>query len=122
MKIKILIVDDEKSIRDLLTVNLQQQKYDVSSAANGEDALYLLKFESYDVILLDLVMPKVYGLEFIEKLKTTYVKKPAIILMTAFSANEIIDEAIKNGAVACLHKPFDMGEVFNTIQRVISIK
>ncbi|OGS21580.1 MAG: hypothetical protein A2252_00120 [Elusimicrobia bacterium RIFOXYA2_FULL_39_19] len=123
MSKKILIIDDEKVIRELLFVNLQQTGYEVSLASNGEEALDLVRWKFFDIIMLDLVMPKMYGLEFIKELKdiryTIDNKKPAVILMTAFSANELVEEAKTLGAVTCIYKPFDVKEVLNTINNVI---
>ncbi len=107
---KILVVDDERSMREFLTIVLQKEGYDVSTAADGQDALVTLQRDIFDVVITDLKMPNVGGLDVLKAVKET---SPAtvVIMITAYGSNESAIEATKEGAYDYISKPFQIEEV-----------
>lgn len=106
---KILIAEDEKDYRDILTERLQMEKFTVLQAENGQVALDLLKNQDVDLILLDMQMPQVDGVTFLYKLKTDLNKQIPVIILTNFAtaaypegiagyivkANSTLDEVVE---------------------------
>jgi DNA-binding NtrC family response regulator len=114
----ILIVDDESNIRLTLSRALETLKVDVDTASNGEEALAKLKAKEFTLILLDLRMPGMTGMEVLRKLRET---RPDIrvIIMTAYGTIESAVEAMKLGAVDFIQKPFVPAEIRESVSRVI---
>lgn len=110
---KILIVDDEPSIRNSLTLILESQ-FDVSTAVDGEEALGVAEREQPDLILLDMTIPKMDGLEVMKRLKERAAGVP-VVMLTAASTVRTAVHAMKSGADEFIDKPFDIAE----LQRVI---
>lgn len=115
---RILVVDDEESIRIMLKRVLSGKQYEVDEAANGVEALTKLSKEKYSVILLDLRMPEMNGLQVIEKMREKDINT-SIIMMSAYGTVPEAVEAMKLGAIDYLVKPFDIDELIMTIERVI---
>ncbi len=117
---KVLVVDDELSMREFLEILLENQGYDVTIANGGTDAVAKLNASdtTYDLVLTDLKMPQVDGIQLLEFVKK---KHPAtdVILMTAFSTTENAIKAMKLGAFDYLTKPFKVDEVSVVVQRCI---
>lgn len=110
MKAKLLVVDDEESIREFLEIMLKKEGYEITLAEDGEKAIDLLKKKSFDMIISDLQMPKVTGIELLKHVRENY---PDIVFMmiTAFGTTETAVEAMKMGAYDYLTKPFKIDEV-----------
>ena len=110
MKPRILVVDDEESIREFLEIMLKKEGYEVTSAADGAIAQDLLSKKSFDMVVSDLQMPKVNGIELLKFVKESY---PNLVFMmiTAFGTTENAVEAMKMGAYDYLTKPFKIDEV-----------
>lgn len=115
---KIMVVDDEESIRLMLRRVLSSSQYEVHEAENGIEALNRIKKEEYSAILLDLRMPHVNGLQVIEKMKEMDIRTP-IIMMSAYGTVPEAVEAMKLGAMDYLVKPFDIDELKMTLERII---
>jgi PleD family two-component response regulator len=82
-KKKVLVVDDEQDLRDAITTALSYEGFDVVSAQNGEDGLVLAEREAPDLILLDIMMPKIDGIEMLRRMRgTAWGKKIPVIVMT----------------------------------------
>lgn len=113
---KILIVDDEPAIRDSLQLILKAH-FDVLVAENGEDALHLLSSVTPDLVLLDVSMPKVDGLETLRRMRDQGVSIP-VVMLTASTTVRTAVQAIKLGALDYLNKPFDLQELTNLIASV----
>lgn len=95
----ILIVEDEKTLNDAYTTILTKENYTVLSAHDGEEALTILKKSTPDVILLDLRMPNVDGIEFLKRYKVlTLSNKPHIIVFSNLDMQKEIDQAYELGA------------------------
>lgn len=118
----ILIVDDEKRIRDTLEMILLYENYNVDKAANGKDALSLLKKKSdFDVALIDLKMPVMDGLELLDKIKEKY-SNIEVIVISGNAEISIAVEATKKGAFDFLAKPLDQDRVLITIRNALKKK
>jgi DNA-binding NtrC family response regulator len=114
----ILIVDDEKNIRLTLSQALETLGAEIDTAANGEEALTKLKEKEFGLILLDIRMPGMDGLEVLHRVREI---RPDIrvIMITAYGTVESAVEAMKLGAVDFLQKPFDPDEVRELVSRVV---
>ncbi|WP_431216772.1 response regulator [Puia sp. P3] len=100
----ILIIDDEKAIRKTLSEILSYEGYKIDEAGDGEDGLKKIKEKEYDVILCDIKMPKIDGIEFLEKAKETNPDVP-IIMISGHGTIETAVEAVKKGAYDYISKP-----------------
>ena len=114
--INILVVDDEEPFRRLLKKELTRKGYSVEATADGSEALRLLRDRSFDVILLDIVMPGVDGISLMKKLKED-PEAPTIIVLTGKATVETAVEAMKNGAYDYLTKPYKLDELVIVIER-----
>jgi two-component system response regulator PilR (NtrC family) len=110
MKSRILVVDDEESIREFLEIMLKKEGYEVTLAEDGQKAKDLLAKKTFDMIISDLQMPNVTGIELLKHVKDAY---PEIVFMmiTAFGTTETAVEAMKMGAYDYITKPFKIDEV-----------
>jgi DNA-binding NtrC family response regulator len=117
-KASILIVDDEKDICKALNIILTSEGYAVKEAHNGEQALAFIKLENFDIVMTDIKMGKVDGFEV---LKQTQIISPdtTVIMMTAFASVVSAVEAMRNGAVDYITKPFINDEIRLTIRRLL---
>jgi DNA-binding NtrC family response regulator len=106
---KILIVDDEPMVRDSLRL-LLKTTFDVSTASDGEEALGVFDQAKPDLVLLDVMMPKIDGIEVLKRLRERGVKTP-VIMLTAVNTVRAAVEAMKCGACDFLNKPFDVQEL-----------
>lgn len=115
---RILVVDDEEDVRETLATVLENLNYQALLAADGEEALSLIKNQRVDVILSDLYMPGMNGIELLKRVKTE--KKNMIFLMiTAHPTIETAVDAIKKGAYDYLTKPFHIEEVRIKLSRAM---
>ncbi|HDH34347.1 MAG TPA: sigma-54-dependent Fis family transcriptional regulator [Nitrospirae bacterium] len=107
---KILVVDDEKSMREILQIFLENEGYSVSVASNGAAAIEDIKKDIFDLIITDMKMPKASGLDL---LKSTKQVSPdtIVVIITAFGNTDSAVEAMKLGAYDYLQKPFQMDEI-----------
>ena len=115
---KILVVDDNKSITSSLEKYLKIKGFEVSVCNDGHDGLELIQNDSWDKILLDLFMPEFSGLDIIEDLeKNKMLKDKNIILFTASSVPDYVLERLleKDGIETCLKKPVSLKKVVQTI-------
>jgi CheY-like chemotaxis protein len=103
----VLIADDDPGIRALLTAVCKRVGFNCAGACDGQDALEKLKSDTFDVLMLDLMMPRVTGHEVIEALESM-TQKPAVIVLTAQGAKQV--EGVENNKVvhALVHKPFEL--------------
>ena len=117
----ILIVDDETLQRDILKTILSDEGYETYSAASGEEALKLARTYEPDVVLSDLKMGKMDGIELLEKLKGLK-QVPTVLIMTAFGTIDSAVDAMKKGAFDYLTKPLDKEVVLLAIRRALERK
>ena len=118
---KVLVVDDEQQIRDLLSKFLTKKGYEVVSASNGEEAIELAKTENPQVILLDVMMPGIDGIQTCRRLKEEEkTKSIPVIMITAFPDRDV--EAYLEGADDYVVKPFNMLEVSIRLESILRIR
>ena len=116
---KMLIIDDEENMQKVLSMLFRREKYDVTTASNGAEALRKLQESpSFDIILSDLKMPKMDGIEFLKHLKRMQLEIPLILLTAYGSISEAVD-AMKLGAVDFITKPFNKEDLKNIVFRTI---
>ncbi len=115
---KILIVDDEKSIRETLKEILEYEKYQVSEAGDGEAAWEELVKNSYDVVLCDIKMPKMDGLELLDKAMSEGIDAP-FIMISAHGTIETAVDATKKGAYDFIQKPPDLNRLLLTVRNAL---
>jgi DNA-binding response OmpR family regulator len=120
MAAKVLVVDDEKSVRDLLQSFLQGTGYQAIMASNGEEAIELARSESPNAILLDVKMPGIDGVETCRRLRaeeqTRYIP---VIMVTAFGTTEA--EATNAGADDLINKPFNLADLAVRVKSLLRI-
>jgi two-component system, NtrC family, response regulator PilR len=120
-KARVLVVDDEKSMRDLLSITLEKEGYDVVTAAGGEAAIEALRRDTMDAVITDLRMPKVDGLQVLRAAKEIS-PDVAVIVITAVASTETAVEAMKLGAYDYITKPFKLDEVSLIVRNALERK
>lgn len=118
---RILAVDDEPNMRRLLEIGLRQAGYQPLLAANGEEALTLLKEKGADLVVSDLHMPRMDGLKLLETMQTEGFETPVIIITAQGEVSTAV-AAMKLGAVDYILRPFDLETLEIAIQRALSLK
>lgn len=118
-KMRILIVDDEGSLLLTLVANLELEGFEVVGAQDPESALRLVGEQHFDLVLTDIRMPGMSGLELFRAIRGTHPDMP-VILMTAFAAETLIEQAVQEGVFAVLPKPFDIEHVIFALSRALS--
>ncbi|MBY0316137.1 MAG: sigma-54 dependent transcriptional regulator [Bdellovibrionales bacterium] len=121
MKSRILVVDDEESIREFLNIMLRKEGYDVTCVEDGQQAMDMLKKKSFEMVISDLQMPQVTGLELLKFVKDNY-PDVLFLLVTAFGTTETAVEAMKLGAYDYITKPFKLDEVRINISNALRSK
>jgi two-component system, NtrC family, nitrogen regulation response regulator NtrX len=114
----ILIIDDEKAIRKTLSEILSYEGYKIEDAENGEEGLKKFNEKTFDVVLCDIKMPKIDGLEFLEKAKASNPDVP-VIMISGHGTIETAVEAVKKGAFDYVSKPPDLNRLLITIRNAM---
>jgi len=118
---KILIVDDEKNIRLTLSQALETLGMPVQTAGDGEEALQTLQDSDFSLVLLDLKLPGMDGLEVLRRIRVSWPKIP-VIMITAHGSIEYAVEAMKLGAIDFIRKPFSPGEIRALVSQALKSK
>ena len=118
MKIRILVVDDELSMREFLSILLEREGYDVTVAGSAEEALRMMDSALFDLVLSDVNMPGLSGIEMLARIKE---KSPetAVLMLTAFSTADQAVEAMKLGAYDYIFKPFKNEEIKQLVKNAL---
>jgi DNA-binding NtrC family response regulator len=115
----ILVVDDEEALRTVLSSELSSEGYAVDTASDGDEAISTLQAKPFDLVLLDIKMPRVDGFEVLK-----FIKKNSpgvkVIMLTAFADLKNAIESKKLGAEDFISKPYDLVDLLTTIERVLS--
>ncbi len=111
---KILVVDDEQSMRDFLKILLVKGGHNVVTAKNGDQALSMLDKQTFDLVISDIRMPGMSGLELLESIREHFGDLP-VIMITAFASPDDAVRAMKNGAYDYISKPFNVDEIKSVI-------
>ena len=117
-KDKILIVDDEPDIALILKLQLEDAGYLTAIARDGAEGLETVAREKFDLVLLDIKMPRVDGLQMLERIQHSH-QELAVVMMTAHGSEDIAVEAMKNGALDYIAKPFSTEDVLQKVKRAI---
>lgn len=120
IKKKVLVVDDEPDFLDLVKWRLQSNEYDVITAASGNDALRMVKSDKPDVVLLDIFMPGIDGLEVLGRIRKIDKDLP-VFIVTAFSSNERMALANKLNASGFIVKTSDLKKELDGIKSALSL-
>ncbi|RMD51292.1 MAG: sigma-54-dependent Fis family transcriptional regulator [Ignavibacteria bacterium] len=121
MRAKILIAEDEKAIRESLEMFLTDEGYDVSTAEDGLKALDLIKEETFDLVITDIKMPNLDGMELIEK-GSEISPDTFFIIITAYASVKTAIDALRHGAYDYLIKPLEFDDLLIRIQRLINFR
>ncbi len=116
-KTLILVVDDQFGDRETLKTILEDKGYRVATAADGAEAIRLVKGRHYDIIFLDIKLPDMNGVETFEQVKKID-PKAAVIMMTGYTEEDLVKSAISKGAYTCIYKPFNMEKVIELVESI----
>lgn len=120
-KEKILVADDEQSMREFLDIMLKKEGYKVSLASHGEEVLKLAERDIFDLILMDIRMPKMDGISVLKKVKTLS-PETIVIMITAYASADTAIKAMKEGAYDYVTKPFKVDEIKLIIKNALEKK
>ena len=115
---KILVIDDEKSIRNTLREILEYEKFEVDDAEDGKAGLDLIKQNDYDVVLCDIKMPKMDGLEVLDKIMESD-KNPSVVMISGHGNIDTAVDALKKGAFDYIAKPLDLNRLLVTVRNAL---
>lgn len=118
---RILIVEDEKSMREVLKILLEGEKYEVVSASDGLEGLSYISNDIFDLVITDIKMPKVGGFELLKKAKEIS-PDTIVIMITAFGTTEAAIDAMKLGAYDYINKPFKIDEIRLIVENALEKK
>jgi len=118
-KSSILVVDDEDALRTVLSGELANEGYDVRTAADGDEAIGELQKNLFDLVLLDIKMPRMNGFEVLKFVKEKH-GKTKVVMLTGFADLKNAIESKKLGADDFVSKPYDLVDLLTTIERVLS--
>jgi DNA-binding response OmpR family regulator len=117
---RVLVVDDDRVIQQLLEVNLELEGYEVAKASNGEEAIALVRAFKPDLVLLDVMMPKLDGRETCRRIKSDpATAETPIIFLSARAQDMDVNSGLELGASAYITKPFDPVDLLDTVARVL---
>jgi DNA-binding response OmpR family regulator len=116
---RILVIDDEPDTLGLIELTLQTAGFQVKTAPSADLALGLITSDTYDLLLLDIMMPGMTGFELIETLNERQAEIPPVIFLTAKSREEDREMGEKLGAAAFLTKPTTRGDLLDTIKSIL---
>jgi len=118
-KSRILVCDDEEALRTILSTELAGAGYEVASAADGEEGITQVTNQKFDLVLLDIKMPKKDGFEVLKFIKKDH-PDVKVIMLTGFADLKNAIESKKYGAEDFVSKPYDLVDLLTTIERVLS--
>jgi two-component system response regulator PilR (NtrC family) len=121
IKDKILVADDEQSMREFLDIMLKKEGYKVSLASNGEEVAKLVENDLFDLVLLDIRMPKLDGIAALKKIKAS-APETIVIMITAYASADTAIKAMKEGAYDYITKPFKVEEIKLIIKNALEKK
>lgn len=112
--VRILVVDDEKNMRTTLSDILEEEGFEVRTAESGEKAVKMCAKDDYDVVLMDVRMPGIDGVEAFRRIRRQH-RDVRVIMMSGYSLERVEEAALREGAVAFVRKPLDADEVLSLI-------
>ena len=115
---KILVVDDERDLAEMLAAILELKGHQAKFCLDGYKAIEEAKSTHYDLIMMDIRLPEINGVETFIKIKEID-SEVKVVMMTGFAVEELLYEATKQGACGCIHKPFKPEKVLEMIERIL---
>ena len=112
------MVDDQFGDRETLKAILEERGYRVATAVDGAETVQMVKERHYDIIFLDIKLPGIDGIETFERVKKID-SKAVVIMMTGYTAEDLVERAISGGAYTCIYKPFDMERVISIVETIV---
>jgi DNA-binding response OmpR family regulator len=116
--LKMLVVDDNADLRNSLAQQFIAEDFDVDAAADGVEALGKIRESNYDIVLLDMKMPRLDGMGVLKELKTMN-KNPHVIMLTAIADVPTAQECVKMGARDYVSKPYDPEDLLHIVIKVL---
>ena len=113
---EVLVVDDEYTIRELISIVLEEEGYEVSTATNGGEAMERLSAAQPDLVLLDIMMPVLDGREVLRRMRADPVLRHVPVLVMSAGANPAMRDAASNGF---LRKPFDLSDLISNVSNLV---
>ena len=117
-KAKILVVDDMKGMRLTLAVTIEEMGYDVTGVEDGYQAIDAVKKAHFDLIFMDIKMPGINGVQTFREVKKIS-PGTVVVMMTGFAVEDLVKEALEEGASSVIYKPFDLEKVISLVQSVL---
>ena len=119
MKRRIMIVDDQKGVRRLLEELFKREGWEVYAAADGKEAIEKVGQFQPSILLIDMKMPNMNGLDASQKILEKH-QEMAIIMMTAYGEMEVVKRALESGVRKCITKPFDILYLRDEVNRIVA--
>lgn len=120
-KIPILVIDDESSICELLLTALQASGYDVDTASNGAAGLAMVRSKKYSLVITDIKMPGIQGIDVLKRIKTT-CPDVEVIIITGYASIDMSVASLRGGAFDFINKPFNLDEILLSVERALEKK
>lgn len=115
----ILIVDDDDLLSEMLKMTLELEGYAVATVPNGAEGLELVKAHRFDLIILDLVMPKMDGIKFLRVMNDSMADRPPVLVISASAGNQLGDQHRALGVVGVARKPLDPAGIVSRVRAVL---
>ena len=115
---RILVVDDDNGVRDVVC-RLLRDRYDVAAASSGEEALPLLRHQCWNLLILDVGLPGISGLEILQAARRAHLDFP-VLMLTACTDLDVVKTALNGGVHAYVTKPFECGQLEVTVQLLLA--
>ncbi|ACV64448.1 response regulator receiver protein [Desulfofarcimen acetoxidans DSM 771] len=116
--LKVLVVDDQPGVRYLLNIIIEEEGHKVYTAQNGKEAVDMISLVHPELVLMDVRMPVMGGLEALKIIKKIS-PDTEVVMMTAYGAEDTVEAAMQNGALTCIAKPFDIEEIKNFLKQYV---
>lgn len=117
---KILIIDDEQGIRDMFRFLLQRHGFEVYTANDGVEGVMMVEKDNFDIVFLDVHMPRMAGPETLRRIKEIKPNLPVIIFSSSSDSTFAFEEkAVQLGAFACLYKPAEISDIIRVIEKAV---
>lgn len=120
MTANILIIDDDEILAGLLELTLELEGYRVSIAPDGDEGLARVRGERFDLILLDLVMPRIDGIKFLRLLNESGLHRPPVMIVSSATGTELTDQYRALGVVALARKPVEPAQLVQRVAQLLA--
>ncbi len=116
-KIRVFIIDDDRDFAESLSMAIEGRGFDVEVAFSGEEAIEKFRETDFDIAFMDVKLPGKNGVESFIEIKKF---KPGVrvVMMTGYSVEQLLEQAVRNGAWGVLHKPLDMNQIINMLEKI----